>query len=58
MTVSKDITGIVFTTHEMVYPAIVTVQYTQDKNGKSLSLAYKNVMIEISAEQIEDILKN
>lgn len=57
MTVSKDVTGIVFTTHEMIYPANITVRYTQDNDGKSLSLAFKNVLIEIPAEQIEDILK-
>ena len=58
MTVVKDVEGIVFHTPVEVYhPALITVRYTQDKLGKSLSLAFKNVMIEIPAEQIEDIIK-
>ena len=58
MTVVKDVEGIVYNTPAEVYhPALITVRFTQDKLGKSLSLAFKNVMIEIPAEQIEDIIK-
>ncbi len=52
----KDVNGIIFDGNTMIH-ARLTVRGTADSKGKSLSIAYDNIMLEIPLEPIHKDIK-
>ena len=51
-----DIKGMIFDSPENAMPCNVTVRYTSDKIGKTLSLNAANIMIVVPFEEIEKMI--
>ena len=52
-----DIKGMIFDSPENAMPCNVTVRYTSDKVGKTISLNAANIMIVVPFEEIEKMIK-
>ena len=56
MTIVKDLKGMVFTSDTMG-ERVITVRFTSDKHGESISLEFKGFMFLVPFEPVKEIIK-